>query len=111
MFGDTTTIRALARRLRERADEIRDLAAGLTAGAREVAWQGVAADAMRTHVEVRVLALHRTARLHEDAADALDAHARQVDVVKHLMAEAEHAARDAVHDAVTGTIGTLKELL
>jgi predicted trehalose synthase len=36
MFGDTTTIRALARRLRERADEIRDLAAALTAGAREV---------------------------------------------------------------------------
>jgi methyl-accepting chemotaxis protein len=107
MFGDTTTIRALARRLRERADEIRDLAAALTAGAREVAWQGVAADAMRTHVETRVLALHRTARLHEDAADALDRHAREVDLVKDLVDE----AKDAVQDAAKGTIGRLKELL
>lgn len=96
MYGDTTTIRALARRLRERADEIRDLAAGLTTSAREVAWQGVAADAMRRHVESRVLALHRTARLHEDAADALDRHAREVDLVK---------------DLVEGPLGKLKELL
>jgi uncharacterized protein YukE len=107
MFGDTTTIRALARRLRERADEIRDLSAGLTAAAREVAWQGVAADAMRTHVETRVAALHRTARLHEDAADALDQHAREVDLVKDLLDE----AKDAVQDAAKGTIGRLRELL
>ena len=100
MYGDTTTIRALARRLRERADEIRDLAAGLTASAREVDWRGVAADAMRTHVETRVLALHQTARLHEDAADALDRHAREVDVVK-----------AALESAVEGPLGKLKELL
>lgn len=96
MYGDTTTIRALARRLRERADEIRDLAVGLAASAREVDWQGVAADAMRTHVETRVRALHRTARLHEDAADALDRHAREVDLIE---------------DAFTGPLGKLKELL
>jgi hypothetical protein len=84
MYGDTTTIRALARRLRERGDEIRDLAAGLTASARDVAWDGLAADAMRAHVETRVRALHRTACLHDDAADALDRHAREVDLVEDL---------------------------
>ncbi len=103
MFGDTTTIRALARRLRERADEIRDLAAALTAGAREVAWQGVAADAMRSHVDTRVLALHRTARLHEDAAAALDQHAREVDLARSLIAAGD--------DAVARTLGKLEELL
>ncbi|WP_051549452.1 putative T7SS-secreted protein [Nocardioides sp. URHA0032] len=100
MYGDTTTIRALARRLRERADEIRDLATGLSAAARDVAWQGVAADTMRVHVATRVSALHRTARLHEDAADALDRHAREVDLLE-----------DLAVDAVEGTIGKLKELL
>ncbi|HEU5037904.1 MAG TPA: hypothetical protein VFT70_12935 [Nocardioides sp.] len=85
MYGDTSTIRALARRLRERADEIRDLAVGLTTSARDVAWDGLAADAMRTHVETRVRALRRTACLHEDAADALDRHASEVDLLKDLV--------------------------
>lgn len=96
MYGDTTTIRALARRLRERGDEIRDLAAGLTTSARDVDWQGVAADAMRDHVHARVLGLHRAARLHDDAADALDRHASAV---------------DAVEAALEGPLGKLKELL
>jgi uncharacterized protein YukE len=107
MFADTTTIRALARRLRERADEIRDLGSALTLRAAEVAWQGIAADAMRHHVHDRVLGLHRVARLHDDAADALDRHARAVDAVVAAM----DAMRDAAQDAAEGAIGKLKELL
>jgi hypothetical protein len=107
MYGDTTTIRALARRLRERGDEIRDLAAGLAASAREVAWDGLAADAMRTHVETRVRALYRSARLHDDAADALDRHAREVD----LVTDALRAIADAAADAADGVVDKLKELL
>jgi uncharacterized protein YukE len=86
MDGPTATIRALAHRLRERADEIRDLAARLTASAQGVAWQGVAAEAMRAHVGDRIVDLHRTARLHDDAADALDRHARAVDLAAELVA-------------------------
>jgi hypothetical protein len=104
MYGDTTTIRALARRLRERADEIRDLAAGLSTSAREVDWQGVAADAMRDHVRCRVLALHAAAGLHDDAADALERHARAVDLVKDLLT-------DALEDTVEAPLGKLRELL
>ncbi|GAA1150610.1 putative T7SS-secreted protein [Nocardioides aquiterrae] len=107
MYGDTTTIRALARRLRERGDEIRDLAAGLGASARDVAWDGLAADAMRTHVEARVRALYRAACLHDDAADALDRHAREVDHVKDLLHDLEEAAQGAAD----GVVDKLKELL
>lgn len=107
MYGDTTTIRALARRLRERADEIRDLAAGLGASARDVAWDGLAADAMRAHVETRVHALFRAACLHDDAADALDRHAREVDLVKHVL----HEIGEAAEDVADGVVDKLKELL
>lgn len=90
MWGDTDAIRALAGRLRERAEEVRDLAARLSASAREVAWQGVAADAMRVHVEGRVVALLRTAALHEDAAEALERHAAKVDLALDLLASPLH---------------------
>ena len=94
MFADTAAIRALAHRLHERADEIRDLASRLSASAREVAWQGVAADAMRAHVESRVVALLRTAGLHEDAAEALERHARAVDLVEDLLANPLHGLEE-----------------
>ncbi|WP_395656667.1 hypothetical protein [Nocardioides sp.] len=94
MWGDTATIRALAGRLRERADEVRDLAARLSAAAREVAWQGVAADAMRRHVEGRVVALLRTARLHEDAAEALEQHAARVDAALDLLTLPLHVVEE-----------------
>ncbi|GAB3195800.1 hypothetical protein GCM10027062_03530 [Nocardioides hungaricus] len=79
MYGDTTAIRALARRLRERADEIRDLAADLSTRADSVPWTGLAADAMRAHASGRVHALLRTAALHDEAAEAVERHAREVD--------------------------------
>lgn len=85
MYGDTTSIRALARRLHERADEIRDLAATLTTRTDSVPWSGLAADAMRLHAADRVCALQRTATLHDEAADAIERHAREVDRLKDLL--------------------------
>jgi hypothetical protein len=93
MYGDTGTIRALAARLRERADEIRTEAALLAARAEQVPWQGLAAEAMRCHARERAGALAHTAALHDDAADALDRHAREVDRVKDLIAAIEHKVR------------------
>ncbi len=93
MYGDTGTIRALAARLRERAGEIRTEAARLAAHADQVPWEGLAARAMRNHAHERAAALRRTAALHEDAADALDRHAREVDRVKDLIAAIERKAR------------------
>src|SRR6478609_1008049 len=87
MYGDTTRIRALADRLRERATEIRALADRLVGSADRVAWAGLAAAAMRQHV------WDRAAVLHDDAAEALDRHARQVDQLKDLIASIERKAR------------------
>ena len=107
MYGDTTTIRALARRLHERADEIRDLAADLTTRADGVPWTGLAADAMRAHTGVRVGGLLRTAGLHDDAAEALERHAREVDRLEELL----HDAKDLAEGAVDGLKDGLKGLL
>lgn len=93
MYGDTTTIRRLAVQLRERADEIRHEAARLAARADQVRWDGLAADAMRRLAHERAAALLRTAALHDDAAAALDRHARAVDQVKDLIAAIERRVR------------------
>lgn len=85
MYADTARIRALAEDLRERADEVRDLAARLVTSADRVPWEGLAADAMRHHVGDRAAALRRTALLHDDAAEALDRHAGRVEHLTDLV--------------------------
>ncbi|HEY0951623.1 hypothetical protein [Nocardioides sp.] len=107
MYGDTTTIRALAAGMRERADEIRAEATRLLARAEQVPWQGLAADAMRHHAQGRAAALVHTATLHDDAAEALDRHAREVDRLKDLIAAIERKARrllDSVADRAGGIV-------
>ena len=99
MYGDTARIRALADELRDRADDIRGLADRLTARADQVPWQGLAADAMRDHARRRAAALRRTACLHDDAADALDRHAREVDRLKDLIAAIERKVRGLIESA------------
>jgi hypothetical protein len=114
MYGDTTTIRALAAQLRERGDEIRGEAARLATRAGQVSWQGLAADAMREQARVRAAALRRTAALHDDAADALDRHAREVDRLKDLIAAIErkvHDLLDEAADGVGGIVSSLRDLL
>jgi len=118
MYGDTTAIRRLARAMRERADDIRGLADRLAARADGVRWTGLAADAMRRHARDRAVHLRRTARLHDDAADALDRHAREVDRLKELIAAVERralqlvaAARDRLADLGRGIVGTVAGLL
>ncbi len=105
MYGDTTAIRALATRLRERADEVRAEADDLAALAARVPWEGLAADAMRHHARDRAGALRRTALLHDDAAEALDRHAREVDRLKDLIAAIERKVRHLLDAAVDGAVG------
>ena len=107
MYGDTTTIRRLAAQLRERADEIRTESARLAARADQVPWDGLAADAMRRLAHDRARGLVRTAALHDDAAEALDRHAREVDRVKDLIAAIEHRVRRLLAGTVGGVVGLL----
>lgn len=99
MYGDTDTIRALARALRGRSDEIRAEADRLVRHTERVPWQGLAADAMRAVARDRVSALLQTAALHDDAADALDRHAREVDRLKALIATIEHRVARLIESA------------
>ena len=95
MLTDTTGVRHLASRMRERAQEIRAEAARVRRRADDVPWQGLAADAMRAQVAARLTTLAATADLHDDAADALDRHARAVDAVA---AVAGGVVAGAVHE-------------
>ena len=95
MLTDTTGIRHLAGRMRERAQEIRAEAARVRRRADDVPWQGRSAEAMRRQVAARLTTLAATADLHDDAADALLRHARAVDAVA---AVAGGAVSQAVHE-------------
>jgi uncharacterized protein YukE len=103
MLTDTTGIRHLARRMRERADEIRAEGSRVRRRADDVPWQGRSAEAMRAQVAVRLTTLAATADLHDDAAEALEQHADAVDAVA--------AVGDAVGGAVVGLAHELGSLL
>ena len=96
MYGDTAVIRRRAAELRERAAEIRAEADRLVARTDAVGWLGLAGDALRDRVRERALALRRSAGLHDDAADALDRHAHEVERLQRLIEEVERRVRRLV---------------
>ncbi|MDF1605260.1 hypothetical protein [Nocardioides sp. YIM 152315] len=106
MYGDTAAIHGLAGQLRTRAGEIRDAATQLADAIEEVAWAGVAAEAMRGQTGTQVAALRHTAVLHDDAADALDQHADRVAQLQQLIAAIEEKATQLV-GAATSRIADL----
>ena len=89
MYGDATALRDLARRLSDRAEEIRRSAARLERLIDGVAWEGLAADAMRHQTGLQLRALGHAAQLHDDAAHALLRHAREVQRLQDLIAVIE----------------------
>jgi hypothetical protein len=97
MYGDPDRIHALARALRDRAEEIRGQADQLAARAEAVAWTGQAADAMRARAWAGAGGLRRTADLHEEAAHALERHARAAAGVLEEIDRAEHLITGALH--------------
>jgi hypothetical protein len=105
MYGDTTAIRRLAAELREQAGDIRTEADRLVSRTDAAGWLGQAGDALRDRVRERSLDLRRSAALHEDAADALDRHAREVERLQRLIAEIEHR----VHRLLDGAWGKLDD--
>ncbi|MBO0847666.1 MAG: WXG100 family type VII secretion target [Nocardioides sp.] len=94
MYGDTEVIRALARQLRERGREIRAEADDLLRSAEAVPWSGLAADAMRRLADEHAGGLRSCSDAHDAAAESLERHAREVDHLKELIAEAERRVFD-----------------
>jgi uncharacterized protein YukE len=111
MYGDATAIRHLARRLRERADEIRASAARLADQIDRAPWHGLAADAMRQHTQAQLAGLLETARLHDDAADTLDRHAHEVQRLQDLIAAIERKVAHLVDAALDRVASIGKGLL
>lgn len=118
MYGDTSVIRGLARDLRDQAADIRTEADRLVAQADHVHWTGLAADAMRRRTHDRAAALRHSADLHDDAADALDRHAHEVDRLKELIASIERrfhglveAARDRLAQLAHSVVDGLRHVL
>lgn len=98
-YGDPDAIRALAGRLRDQAAAVRWEADRLLGLATAVPWTGRAADAMRERADARVGRLQRTAALHEDAAEALDRHADEVERRQEQIAAVERRFRALVEGA------------
>jgi len=96
MLGDPGAIRALARPLRHRAEELRELGDQLVGQARSASWEGMAADAMRRAVGGSAHGLRRTADLHDDAAAALERHADRVAAALEAIESALHALKKAL---------------
>jgi hypothetical protein len=110
VYGDTAVIRALARDLRIRAADIRAEADALAGRAEAVPWDGLAADGMRRLARDHATVLRCCASAHDDAADALDRHAREVDYLKDLIAAIEGRARGLLRSA-SGLPGLLGDLV
>lgn len=111
MYGDSNVIRGLARTMRDVALDIRQQADRLVGEAERTHWTGLAAEAMRRNARDRSGELRRTAGLHDDAAQALERHAAELDRLTELIASVEHrvlslvdAARDRVSDLVDGGV-------
>lgn len=81
MMGEPQQIRALAARLRDDAERLRQLARRVGA-TREVAWRSRAAALFRDRVGERAKALRRSAGELEEAARLVDAHAHGVEVAR-----------------------------
>ncbi len=99
MYGDSTAIRALARRLREQGHDVLVEADALAGQAEAVHWTGLAADTMRLMARRHAADLRACAALHEDAAEALERHAREVDHRKELIDAVERRVARLVHGA------------
>ena len=107
MYGDTQAIRGLARTMRGEGTALRCEAEALLARAESVQWSGLAADAMRARVGQQVDSLRRTAALADDAAEALDRHADEVDRLKALIVAIEQkvmALVTAAKDRLAGLV-------
>jgi Putative T7SS secretion signal domain len=109
MYGDTETIRGLARTMRAQAAALRSEAGMLLARAETTPWSGLAADAMRLRVRAQVDSLRHTASLADDAATALERHADEVDRLKALIAAIEEKVM-AMVSAAKDRLGELAGL-
>jgi hypothetical protein len=99
MYGDSGVLRKRAAQIREQGTDIRAMADQLVSQTESIAWTGRAADAMRERIRDRATHLREVAAAHDTAADSLERHTQQVDVLKDQIALTERKADKLVTDA------------
>ena len=92
-------MRKRAAQMREQAIDIRAMADQLVAQTESVAWTGRAADAMRERIRDRAAHLRDVAGAHDTAADSLERHLLEVDLLKDEIADTERKTDKLVTDA------------
>lgn len=92
MYGDPHALRARARELDLRADDVDRTAAGLRSRAHATQWVSSAAEAHRAHVDTSARALETAADHLRAAADELRRHADRLQEVLDAIAHAERVA-------------------
>ncbi|MBB6627695.1 hypothetical protein H5V45_10220 [Nocardioides sp. KIGAM211] len=101
MYGDTDVMRKRAAQLREQGVDIRAMADHLVAQTEGIGWSGRAAESMRERVRDRAAHLREVAAGHETAAESLEKHLLEVDLLKESIASTERRAGSIVADART----------
>lgn len=99
MYGDAEMIRRHVSRLRDQGVEIRSMADQLVAQVEQVAWTGRAADTMRERVRDRAGRLRAAADRHDTAAESLERHVVEVEVVKDTIVSTERRVAALQADA------------
>jgi hypothetical protein len=99
MYGDSGVMRKRAAQIREQGADIRTMADRLVAQTEGIAWTGRAADAMRERIRDRAAHLREVAAAHETAADSLDHHRQEVDLLKDQIVGTERKAEKLITDA------------
>jgi len=99
MYGDSGVIGRRAAQIREQGADIRTMADQLVAQTEGIAWTGRAADAMRERIRERAAHLREVAAAHDTAADSLERHRHEVDLLKDQIAGTERKADQLIADA------------
>jgi len=118
MYGDPAEIRRLATRMRERAGDLRRQGDRLVSAAEHAHWVSVSGSAMQQRARDRAADLAATAGAYEDAADKLDAHAKEVEQLIALIATIEKTvvglisgAIDRVRDFAASVVDGARDLV
>lgn len=105
MHGDSGVIRRRADQLREQGVDVRALADRLVGQAESTGWSGRAGDALQRRIQDRAASLRAAADGHADAAEALAAHAAEVERVTEAIATRELQVRRRVDEAAQRVAG------
>ena len=99
MYGNPAAIRRLAQKMRDRSSDLRRQGDDLVSRTESHSWVSLAADRMRESAAEMAGKLRSTAADYDEAAERLDAHAREVQRLLDLIEEIERKVTNMVSEA------------